>query len=152
MKLHAQLESTLKVRINSNSEIILGLKKLSEAGKLDKPKELAMFAIILDRLGKMEDEASIEESLKNDDIVSLANEAVIEPEADSIAPQEPATPAVEPTTSPDVPQEPETTPPIETPTEETTTAPAENTTGTVSEFSLDAIAGDTEVKSDTPTT
>lgn len=57
MKLHAQLENALKIRINSNDDIIPAIKKLMEMGKLDKPKEIAMFAIILDRLGKMEDEA-----------------------------------------------------------------------------------------------
>lgn len=64
IKLYQQLENVLKIRILSNEDIIPAIKKLMEMGKLDKPKEIAMFAIILDRLGKIEDEAVIEESLK----------------------------------------------------------------------------------------
>lgn len=68
MKLHQQLEHTLKIRINSNEEIIPAIKKLSEMGKFDKPKELAMFAIILDRLGKIEDVSMIEQQLHEEKV------------------------------------------------------------------------------------
>lgn len=113
MTLHAQLENLFKFRINSNEEIIPYIKKLSEAGKFDEPKKVAVLAIILDRLGKMEDEANIERSLEEP-------ASQLEPLPNS---QE-ATPTVDET-------EQQVTPPTDT---------AEDTTGTVSEFSLDAIA------------
>lgn len=64
IKLHQQLEQVLHIRINSNSEIVKAIKTLMELGKLDKPKEIAMMVIILDRLGKLEDDDLIEQSLK----------------------------------------------------------------------------------------
>lgn len=64
MKLYQQLEQTFKMRINSNGEIIPYIKKLSEMGKFDEPKKIAAIAIILDRLGSMEDEKDIQDSLQ----------------------------------------------------------------------------------------
>lgn len=82
MKLHAQLENTLKIRINSNEEIIPGIKKLAEMGKFDKPKENALFAIILDRLGKMEDEAAIQDSLKENNTNAVIEDIASDGEDD----------------------------------------------------------------------
>lgn len=60
IKLHQQLESLLKLRINSNDEIIPYIKRLSEMGKFDEPKKVAVIALLLDRLGKLEDDAETE--------------------------------------------------------------------------------------------
>lgn len=167
IKLHAQLEQLLKIRINSNSEIILGLKKLSEAGKLDKPKELAMFAVILDRLGKLEDEATIQESLKADDIESIGGTSRITyndsnaPKTDStdgftsamedykIDPVLVTNPTLqaEAKTSLDAPEQPEQDPTVQTTIEATPETPIDNEVvddgvdiGTISEFTPENIA------------
>jgi len=72
MKLYIQLENLFKVRFNSNENIIPTIKKLSEMGKFDEPKKVAVLAIILDRLGEQENEALIQESLKADEIAEIA--------------------------------------------------------------------------------
>lgn len=123
IKLHQQLEESLKVRINSNSEIILGIKKLTEAGRFDKPKEVALFAIILDRLGKIEDEEIARRSLQ--EITDTPVEI------------EPTPSPVETATSPDAPQQPETTTPVQSPVANT---PAEDTSPTLSELTPENIA------------
>ena len=87
MKLYLQLENLFKFRCNSNSDIIPYIKKLSEMGKFDEPKKVAVIAIILDRLGKLEDEAIIQESLKE----SVLPEIPTIPEP-PVAPETPETP------------------------------------------------------------
>lgn len=170
VKLYQQLEQLFKFRVNSNEEIIPYIKKLSEAGKFDEPKKVAVLAIILDRIGKMEDEATLQESLKADDINKIGGtyNPTMEIAAKEITPAEEAKvqeiPApTEATTSPDAPQQPEQAQvvqtPVETPTDTTQTPPTEEATPetpvddesiddgndkSVSEFSLDAIT-------DTPT-
>jgi hypothetical protein len=116
MKLYQQLEATFKFRINSNAEIISYIKKLSEMGKFDEPKKVVALAIILDRLGKMEDETTIKESLK------------VESFSEPIVPTQ-----TEPETSPDAQQQPETPQDAQTPIETTPeTVPSDDKT--VTEF------------------
>lgn len=140
LRLHQQLESLFKYRINSNEEIIPFIKKLSEAGKLDGPKQTAVFAIILDRLGRLEDIAQIAPDpasfVTSENIVTqpetgpvietqqpeitpetpIVAENASDPVAD--APQEPETPAeIVPVTSSDAPQQPEQIEQVQTPIE-----------------------------------
>lgn len=67
MRIYQQLENLFKLSIFSNEEIVPYLVKLTKNGKIDEPKERALLIIILDRLGKMEDE---EEAAK--EIATLA--------------------------------------------------------------------------------
>lgn len=124
MKLHMQLETLFGARFNSNAEIIATIKKLSEAGKFDEPKKVAVFAVILDRLGKMEDEIEQEKSLTGldpipDDGVNLdvvgettgnppENAVISETEANQLT--NPTTPEIDtpPSASSDIPATPET--------------------------------------------
>ena len=55
MKIYQRLESLLKFRIYSNSEISEYMKKLSLMGKIDDVKKIALFTLILTVLGEMED-------------------------------------------------------------------------------------------------
>jgi len=65
MKVYQELERIFKFRIFSNEEITPYLLKLSRMGKIDEPKKMALFTIILDRLGRIEDEQeSYEEMIK----------------------------------------------------------------------------------------
>lgn len=147
-KLYQQLEALFKYRCNSNSEIIPYIKKLSEAGKFDEPKKVAVFAIILDRLGKMEDEALIQESLKTDTtliggngsdgegndetIANLPTANVTDVEGETELKVVPEIPAVtEATTSPDASTEPEVIPEAQTPVETTPEVPTDPTTPVV---------------------
>jgi hypothetical protein len=132
IKLHAQLESALKIRINSNDEIILALKKLAEMGKFDKPKELAIFAIILDRLGQMEDEALIEKSLKDEKTKETIDLLATTPADEPVE-----TPAIQPAV--EVPVEPVAD---VTPAETTPVEPAIETP-TVSEFTPETVTDPT---------
>jgi|GEM_PF-2797876 len=158
-KLHQQLEQLFKYRCNSNEDIIPYVKKLAEAGKFDEPKKVAVFAIILDRLGKQEDEANIEASVKEAEPLA--------PVVDEPTPPVEETPAnPEPTTSPDVPTEPEPTPPAQTAVEPTPETPAEpivdnesvddgTATATISELTPENITDPTpalEPVPDPPTT
>ena len=144
-----QLETLFGARFNSNAEIIATIKKLSEAGKFDEPKKVAVFAIILDRLGKMEDEELVNEALKEPGIIDnrewAENEEAKARErfvAENVAPQPDNQPAPQIDTPPsapsDVPATPETpvtpvaepvveTPPVATP-ETVPTPPVDTTT------------------------
>lgn len=64
MRLYQQLENLLKIRVNSNEDIIPAIKRMSEMGKFDEPKKMAVLVLLLDRLGKMEDEKLLEQSVK----------------------------------------------------------------------------------------
>jgi hypothetical protein len=55
MKIYQKLEQILKFRIYSNAEIPEYLKKLSLIGKLDDVAKLALFNLILTKLGEIED-------------------------------------------------------------------------------------------------
>lgn len=55
-KIYSQLENLFKFRILNNSDISSYLKRLTNMGKLDEVKKIALFNIILTRLGEIEDQ------------------------------------------------------------------------------------------------
>jgi hypothetical protein len=63
MKLYQEIESLLKFRISSNEGVVSYMLKMSRLGKLDEPKKIALLTIILDRLGRMEDEEGIRDEV-----------------------------------------------------------------------------------------
>lgn len=102
-KLFQLLEATFQMRINSNAEIIPYIKKLSEMGKFDEPKKIAAIAILLDRVGKLEDEAELEKSLS--DIATASNQPTSQPETNpepsseiTVISETPVIPIIEPST------------------------------------------------------
>ncbi len=160
IRLHQQLEKLFGARFNSNEEIIATIKKLSEAGKFDEPKKVAVFAVILDRLGKMEDEIETQLSLQDtitpepDNQPASQVETPSEPSSDLPAtPETPVTPITEPIieTPPVTPQETvptspvtpvvDTVPPVATPepTVPPVVTPPTDTTPTVSNFTPENI-------------
>lgn len=132
VKLYQLLEQTFKFRINSNSDIIPYIKKLNEMGKFDEPKKVAAIAIILDRLGKIEDEIDTQKSLAE----ITESPAVPQSEVQTTPPLEPTPPEGEPAqpeaAATDTPAQPDVPPtPEETPTQESD--------NTVSEFTPENI-------------
>ena len=151
-------------RITSNEEIIPRIAEWKVSNALDEPKRIALLALILDRLGKLEDEADTQQSLS--DIVDQTQQqtsSLIDTGSDTtpveetlqpsvIPPEEQATetisepiPPVEetptdsvPATSPDAPQAPVEAPPVQT-ADQTPTD-----TGTISQLTPDAIANGTD--------
>src|SRR5690348_11101718 len=73
--LYVKLEQLFNARFNSNDNIIPTIKKLSESGKLDEAKKIALLAIILDTLGQMEDEKLMQESLKTFEATEIGQTA-----------------------------------------------------------------------------
>lgn len=65
MQVYQELEQIFKFRISSNDEVVPYLTKLSRMGKIDEPKKMALFTMIIDRLGKIEkDWKSLEERME----------------------------------------------------------------------------------------
>lgn len=59
-KIYQELEQIFKFRIHSNSEIPAYLRKLSLIGKIDEVRRQALFTLILNRLGEIEDQELIQ--------------------------------------------------------------------------------------------
>lgn len=55
MKLFQKIEHIFKFRIENNEEIPSYIQSLSEMGKLDEPKKIALFSLILSRLALVEE-------------------------------------------------------------------------------------------------
>lgn len=53
-KIHQKLEKIFSYRILSDEEIPSYIKSLSEMGKLDEPKKIALFSLIFERLTLLE--------------------------------------------------------------------------------------------------
>jgi hypothetical protein len=56
MKLYTQIEQIFRYRLLSNKDIPLYLKRMTNMGKVDDVKKAELFALILNRLGEIEDE------------------------------------------------------------------------------------------------
>lgn len=118
-KLYQVLEATFKMRINSNSEILPYIKKLSEMGKFDEPKKIAAIAILLDRLGKLEDEADVEKSLSDiitPETIDTSTSQIETPgvSSDATATQETPVEPIQPDTQEQVAVNPADNPPVDT--------------------------------------
>lgn len=59
MKLYSQIEQIFRYRLLSNKDIPIYLKRMTNMGKVDDVKKAELFALILNRLGEIEDEALI---------------------------------------------------------------------------------------------
>lgn len=59
MQLYKELEKICKLRIFSNTEIPAYLKRYSQYGKLDLVKQIELLTLVLDRVGKIEDELEV---------------------------------------------------------------------------------------------
>jgi len=170
-KLYQTLEQVFKMRINSNSEIIPYIKKLAEMGKFDEPKKIAAIAILLDRLGKLEDDADMEKSLSDiatDTTISPSTPAeTLSSESSEVA-ATPQTPLQsEPSALEDQISNPNATPIVSTPVEPTSqleqpvteapktpeeTTPPIDTAPTVTEFTPENITDPTPATNDSTTT
>lgn len=64
MKLYQQIGAIMNKRISSNEEIISRIADWKINNTLDEPKKIALLALVLDRLGKLEDEADMQISLQ----------------------------------------------------------------------------------------
>ncbi len=122
-KLYQTLEQVFKMRINSNAEIIPYIKKLSEMGKFDEPKKVAALAILLDRVGKMEDDIDIEKSLS--EIVTPEPENQSTPQVETVPSPSSEVPATTETSNETNPVDPEKT--VSTFTPENITDPVPST-------------------------
>lgn len=56
-KLHTEIENIFKFRLLSNADISEYIIRMSRMGKIDEPRKIALFNLILTRLGQLEDEA-----------------------------------------------------------------------------------------------
>lgn len=59
MKLYSQIEQIFRYRLLSNKDIPTYLKRMTNMGKVDDVKKAELFALILNRLGEIEDEALV---------------------------------------------------------------------------------------------
>lgn len=69
MKLYSQIEQIFRYRLLSNKDIPLYLKRMTNMGKVDDVKKAELFALILNRLGEIEDEQA---NLPPDNILDLS--------------------------------------------------------------------------------
>ena len=85
MKIYQRLEQIFKFRLYNNSEISSYLTKMSNMGKIDDVKKIALFNLILTKLGEMEDKETVVEYSINPQEKSIETNLFKCPDCDMVA-------------------------------------------------------------------